>query len=82
MKMIKNMGKVSFYGKMGESILEFGKMENNMVLESITLMIINFVQENGQMVKGLDGMKKTKQMNLKIKEFSMISGINEDDYNL
>lgn len=31
MKMIKNMAKVYFYGKMEENILEFGKMESNMV---------------------------------------------------
>lgn len=47
MKMIKNMGRVYFYGKMGGNILEFGKMENNMVLEFIIQVIINFVLVNG-----------------------------------
>lgn len=51
MKMIKNMAKVYFYGKMEENILEFGKMESNMVQEFIIHQTVNFVQENGWMVK-------------------------------
>lgn len=54
-KMIKNMAKVSLFGKMVENIWVNGLKENKMELELIYLIMGKRRWENGKMVKESDG---------------------------
>ena len=53
--MIRKKDKVYLHGQMAESMMENGKMENNMGLDIILLLLEKSKEENGKMVKDLNG---------------------------